>query len=65
MASKAKRDNIVTFKTAAVSNRDIAKQLGVCLKTVFNVWKRYTDTATTSRQPIPGRKRQIRLGERL
>lgn len=60
MASQAKRDQIVALKTAGMSNRDITKQLHVCRKTVFNVWKQYAETDTTSSKPIPGRKRSIR-----
>jgi transposase len=60
MEAKTKHDQIVALKTAGISNRDITKQLDVCRKTVFNVWKRYTETATTSSKPIHGRKRLIR-----
>lgn len=60
MASKAKRVQIVALETAGISNRDITKQLDACRKTVLNLWKRYTETATTSSKPIPGRKRSIR-----
>ena len=60
MAAKAKRDQIVALKTAGKSNCDITKQLDVCRKTVYNIWKQYTETATTSSKPIPGRKRSIR-----
>ena len=51
MASIAKRDQIVALRTAGICNLDTAKQLGVCRKTVFNVWKRCTETATTSSKP--------------
>lgn len=60
MASKATRDQIVALKADGVSNKDVIKQLNVCRKTVFNTWKRYTQSATTTSKPIPGRKRTIR-----
>ena len=59
MTSKEKRDQIVTFKTAGISNRNIRKRLDVCCKIVINVWKRYTESAVTSSKSIPGRKRSI------
>ena len=61
MASKAKRGRIVGLETAGTSNRDIKKQLDVCRKSVFNLWKRYTETDTTSSKPIPGRRSSIRI----
>ena len=51
MASEAKREQL--------SNRDITKQLEVFRKAVFDELKRYTETATTSSNPIPRRKRSI------
>ena len=54
MASKETRGQIIPLKTAGISNRDITEQLHVCRNTVFNVWKRYTETTTTSSKPIPG-----------
>ena len=61
MASKAKRDQIVALKTAAITNHEITKHLDVSRKTLFNVWTQYTETATTSNMPITGRKRSIRI----
>ena len=60
MADKFKRDQIVALKTAGVSNKCIVKQLKVCRKTVFNAWKQFQETGTTSGKPIPGRPRSIR-----
>ena len=60
VSPKAKRVQIVALKTAGISNRDINKQLDVSRKTVFNVWKQYTETVTTSNKPIPGWRRSIR-----
>lgn len=52
MASKTKRDQIITLKTAGISNCDMTKQLNVCRETVFNIWKRYTEPATTSSKHV-------------
>ena len=60
LASVDKPNQIFALKTAGICNRDVTKQLNVCPKTVFNVKKQYTGTATTSSKPIPGRKRSIR-----
>ena len=49
MESEAKRYQIVALNTVGISNSDTTKQLGVCRKTVFNVWKRYTETLTAKR----------------
>ena len=56
MADKVKRDQIVALKTAGVSNNDIVKQLKACRKTVYNAWKQFQESGTTSSKPIPGRK---------
>ena len=55
MASQAKRDQIVTLKNAGIVNKDITKQLNLSHKTVYNVWKHYNYTGTTSSKQIPGR----------
>lgn len=60
MASQATRDQIVALKNAGVANNDITKQLNVSRKTVYNVWKRYNESGTTSNKTIPGRPRNIR-----
>ena len=59
MADKVKSDQIVALKTLSVSNKCIVKQLRVCWKTVFNAWKQFQETGTTSGKPIPGRPRSI------
>lgn len=60
MTNKVKRAQIVGLKTAGATNNAIVKQLKVCRKTVYNVWKQFQDTGTSSSKPIPGRKRSIR-----
>ena len=60
MANKEKRSQIVALKTAGARTNAIVKQLNVCRKTVYNVWKQFQDTGTFSSKPIPGRKRSIR-----
>ena len=54
------RDKIVAPKNAGVSVKEVMKQLKVCRKTVFNEMKRYHQTDTTVRKPIPGRSRSAR-----
>ena len=58
MGKTCKRDQIVALKSAGASHKSISKQLKVCLKTVYNVLKRYQETGTTSSKPI--RKRSAR-----
>ena len=50
----------MALKSAGVSYKSISKQLKVCLKTVYNVLKRYQETGTTSSKSIPGRKYSTR-----
>ena len=59
IAFKAKHDQIVALKTTGISNRDKQKS-DLRYKTVVNVWKPYTETATTSSKPILDRKRSTR-----
>lgn len=60
MASKVKCYQIVALKKSSVSYKNIMKQLNVCRKTVFNIWKRYKAFAITFNKSILGRKRSIR-----
>ena len=60
MADKVKCDQIVALNTAGISNNDLVKQLKVGLKTVYNAWKQFQESGTTSSKPIQGRKRSIR-----
>ena len=48
MADKVKRDQIVALKTAGVSSNDIFEQLKVCRKKVYNAWKQFQESGTTS-----------------
>ena len=56
---QAKRDQIVALKNAGIPNKDIDKQLNMSRKTVYNVWKHYNDTGTTTSKQIPGRLQNI------
>lgn len=60
MADKVRRDQIVALMIAGVSNKDIAKQLNVCRKTVHNAWKQYEQSGHNLQLPIPGWQRSIR-----
>lgn len=59
MSQKSVRDKIVVLINAGVSNMEIMKHLKVCRKMVFNVMKRYIETATTINQPVPCRSRSV------
>lgn len=45
---------------ADIKNCEVIKQLCVCSKTVFNVWKMLQKAQTTALDPIPDRNRSVR-----
>ena len=60
MGKSGKRDQIVALKEVGLTNKRISKQLNVSIKTVYNVLKRFKETASTATKSIPGRKRSVR-----
>ena len=60
MASKSKRDHIVALMQAGLRNKDVAKKLNVCSKTVYNTMKRYKMKGTADSKHVPRRERPIR-----
>ena len=57
MAKTSKRAQIVALKEAGHSARSVAKLLGACKQTVYNVMKRLKQTGSVSTKPIPCRPR--------
>ena len=61
MASKSKRDRIVALMQAGLRNKDVAKKLNVCPKTVYDIIKRYKMKRTLiDAKHVPRRESLIR-----
>ena len=60
--SQAKCVQTFALKNIGIDNKDITKQF-VSRETVYNVWKHYNNTGTTSSKQIPGRPQNIRTGK--
>ena len=59
MTRISKRDQIVALKKCRLHGPAVAKEVGTCRKTIYNVMKRYSESGTTSDRPITGRKRSV------
>lgn len=59
MAKTRNRDHILVLQAAVHSNKTVSKQVGVSLKTEYDVIKGYKRSGSTSTKPSPGRKRSV------
>ena len=60
MAYNAKRDQIVTLKTADLTNKELMEYLMVCRKTINCALKQFHQSGTTSGKLIPDTTHMVR-----
>lgn len=59
MANTSATDHTMALTAAGHSNKNILKQTGMSLKTLYNVMKTYREAESTSTKPIPDINRSV------